>query len=307
MKNILLLCLIFSFSALNGQITLTGACFDAMVTLPEVDPGPKPSYAGTGTVSSTPVTISINWDGSFPPSGAWLLSIEGQPVFYSTDDTATPPATGSGTWQVGDPQCGMTPPTVGGPSAFTMLPVELISFQAKVLEGDVQLEWETATELNNEGFEIQRSRDPFALESSWDRLGFVDGNGTTHETQTYHFLDRGPLNGANYYRLKQIDWDGTYEFTEVKTVKVNLDQDLTGMQIFPNPAKDQLNIKMLIGEENPHQDLEIRLIDINGKTFKYWKTNFIGQSLDLSDVPEGLFFLEIWTATNTWTEKVVIK
>jgi hypothetical protein len=99
----------------------------------------------------------------------------------------------------------------------TDLPVELTSFTASVAKNSVKLDWNTATEINNYGFEIQRSAD----EEVWNNVGFVNGNGTTNSPKDYYFVDDKLSNaGSYYYRLKQVDNDGSYEFS--KTIEVVL-------------------------------------------------------------------------------------
>jgi hypothetical protein len=89
-----------------------------------------------------------------------------------------------------------------------ILPIELLSFSAEVLPGEVLLHWSTATEINNDFFTLERSEDAFA----WEIIGQVQGAGTTSQTMHYTFSDRQPLEGLSYYRLKQTDFDGTYEY-----------------------------------------------------------------------------------------------
>ena len=86
-----------------------------------------------------------------------------------------------------------------------IVPVELISFSASINNGVVELNWITSTETNNKGFEIERSKN-----GSYETIGFVDGHGTTTETQAYYFTDKNVVTGNYKYRLKQIDFDGTF-------------------------------------------------------------------------------------------------
>ncbi len=91
------------------------------------------------------------------------------------------------------------------------LPVELVDFKAAVSQGKVALQWQTASELNNLGYQVQRSPDA----RNWKDLGFVAGAGTTQEEQRYAFTDDGPLPGINYYRLRQTDFDGSSEYSPI--------------------------------------------------------------------------------------------
>lgn len=127
----------------------------------------------------------------------------------------------------------------GGPTPGTVtvtclgsLPIQLINFKAVMLENDVQLIWSTASEKDNHGFDIERSAD----NRQWVSLGFVRGNGTTAQKSEYNFTDNSPLTGINYYRLKQIDTDGSFQYTplvvaDMRAVSLNFD-------VFPNPSID---------------------------------------------------------------------
>jgi hypothetical protein len=97
------------------------------------------------------------------------------------------------------------------------VPVELIDFSAKQSDESITLDWRTASEENNAGFEIQRKTEA----SDWISIGYVDGKGTTSQVQSYQYIDRKPIPGQNYYRLKQMDFDGQFEFSPIRTVLIN--------------------------------------------------------------------------------------
>ncbi len=120
---------------------------------------------------------------------------------------------------------------------YGIVPVELSSFSAAYSNSSVYLNWSTASELNNSGFEIQRS--VYDVDAPGNRIwlpkGFIEGRGTTTELNTYSFIDNEPVTGKNYYRLKQIDFDGTFTYSnEIETdvhgvTKYSLEQN------YPNP------------------------------------------------------------------------
>ncbi|MCK6614652.1 MAG: YCF48-related protein [Ignavibacteriaceae bacterium] len=111
------------------------------------------------------------------------------------------------------------------------VPVELTSFTASVSENNITLNWSTATETNNRGFEIQRSSD----NETWLPIGFKQGGGTSAEPNIYSFADQNPLSGVNYYRLKQIDYDGTEEVFESVSAEFIVAADFSLEQNYPNP------------------------------------------------------------------------
>lgn len=118
-----------------------------------------------------------------------------------------------------------------------VVPVELITLSAFIQEGKVNLKWSTASETNNSGFEIERTT---ALKKShqtevWEKIGFEKGNGTTTNRSFYSFVDEFPPNGKLFYRLKQIDYDGTIEYSDVIELEVGTPLDYLLEQNFPNP------------------------------------------------------------------------
>ncbi|MEO8232202.1 MAG: T9SS type A sorting domain-containing protein [Ignavibacteriota bacterium] len=120
-----------------------------------------------------------------------------------------------------------------------IVPVELTSFTGAFVGNDVELKWATATELNNRGFEIQRSisGSPFVT------VAFVEGNGTTTEQRQYSFTDRNVESRINYaYRLKQIDFNGTFEYSSVVNVGFTLPLEFVLEQNYPNPFNPSTSI-----------------------------------------------------------------
>jgi hypothetical protein len=121
------------------------------------------------------------------------------------------------------------------------IPVQLTSFQAAENKGSVNLTWETATETNNRGFEIEKK-----LGNSWRVIGFKDGKGTTTELNQYSFTDKldDTQTGKIYYRLKQIDFDGTFDYSkEVSVDIVNGPKEFALEQNYPNPFNPTTTIK----------------------------------------------------------------
>jgi hypothetical protein len=120
----------------------------------------------------------------------------------------------------------------------TYIPVELVSFTGKTENNTVVLEWITASELNNYGFEIQRLID----NNQWERVGFVLGKGTSIETNYYRFSEPIPYNKETSYRLKQIDYDGSFKYSDIIEVKISLN-NFELFQNYPNPFNPTTTIK----------------------------------------------------------------
>ncbi len=119
-----------------------------------------------------------------------------------------------------------------GIAVYTFVPVELTSFYAKLADNKILLKWATASELNNYGFEIERKD---GGTEKWDKIGFVNGKGSSGELSNYSFNDKSPLAGKSYYRLKQIDFDGSYKYSEVVSVEYKGVASYELSQNYPNP------------------------------------------------------------------------
>jgi hypothetical protein len=131
---------------------------------------------------------------------------------------------------------------------YGIVPVELTSFTATADKNNVTLFWQTATETNNSGFEIQRiETSDVKRETNWKRIGFVEGQGTTTEPRSYSFVDKKLTTGKYSYRLKQMDYNGTYEYSNVVEIEVNPIPDHFSLeQNYPNPFNPTTTIKYSI-------------------------------------------------------------
>ncbi|MDO8550326.1 MAG: T9SS type A sorting domain-containing protein [Ignavibacteria bacterium] len=126
------------------------------------------------------------------------------------------------------------------------VPVELTSFNANTKAQNVILNWETATETNNQGFQIERQvgSKQYAVGNHWENIGYVAGFGTTTETKAYSFTDNEISSGSYIYRLKQIDFDGTFEYSDEIEVEVDFTPTEYALyQNYPNPFNPTTSIK----------------------------------------------------------------
>jgi len=159
--------------------------------------------------------------------------------------------TNMGEWRTMDPNTGMT--TLIYPlfdqisvlefdNGYGIVPVELISFTALQSGNKILVEWQTATETNNSGFEIQRMKGP-----DWDLIGFVPGYGFTVEQHSYSFTDENVQPGVYQYRLKQIDFDGTFIYSNIVAIEIISPSEYQLYQNYPNP----FNPSTVIGYQLP--------------------------------------------------------
>jgi len=128
------------------------------------------------------------------------------------------------------------------------LPVELTLFTANVNKYKVILDWVTETEVDNYGFEVQRSK--FGVQSSgWKNIGFVEGHGNSNSPKQYSFIDKNPVGGSKFqYRLKQIDTDGKFEYSDIVEVEL-IPNEFVLYQNYPNPFNPTTTIKYALPVE----------------------------------------------------------
>ncbi|MEM0994838.1 MAG: T9SS type A sorting domain-containing protein, partial [Bacteroidota bacterium] len=160
--------------------------------------------------------------------------------------------------------------------ADQLLPVEMVFFNGKAVEAGNLLTWQTASESENEGFEIQRSENA----KDFKTIDFMAGKGTTLEQQNYTFLDATPIVGTSYYRLKQMDFDGKFEYSKVVTIQSET-KTANRFQAFPNPTSDLLTFSTTIER--------VDLFDWQGRLLKT-QINPSG-SMSLATYPSGMYML----------------
>lgn len=142
------------------------------------------------------------------------------------------------------------------------LPVELSSFNAVQIGYSVLLKWSTETEINNFGFDIERSIDSKTVTKHWTKIGFVEGYGNSNSPKNYTFSD-SPGAGAKYfYRLKQIDSDGQFHYSEVIFIDLNKLNEFALNQNYPNPFNPTTNITYNIPVD---ANVQLKIYDVLGK------------------------------------------
>lgn len=176
-----------------------------------------------------------------------------------------------------------------------ILAVKLLSFKPLKLINGVQLLWETSNELNHAWFEIERSTDAKVFTT----IGKVVGSGNSNVNKSYTFYDNTPISGTNYYRLKQIDYEGVFDYSPVVVVNYNLASNnfSESITIYPNPAADEVNI--LINKNISANASRILIYDLQGKKVDDKKVD-MKESLkyDIKHLKAGLYYLELRDVSN---------
>jgi len=143
--------------------------------------------------------------------------------------------------------------TFSGDGTFNsgQLPVELVSFSARLVEDNVELNWQTATEVNNYGFEIERRlvNSQSSIVNSWGKTGFVEGSGTSNSAHSYSYTDASVSSGTFAYRLKQIDHGGAFKYSQEAEVTVSVPKVFALNQNYPNPFNPTTAIVFTLAQD----------------------------------------------------------
>ena len=179
------------------------------------------------------------------------------------------------------------PTNVPGSFSGSVFPIELLYFRGEAFLSSIHLSWSTATEHNNDYMAVERSADGMKFEE----LGRVKGAGTTEEPQEYTFVDENPIRGLNYYRLRQVDFDGAFEYHKTISVLFTGKSSGLGVQAFPNPAQATLQASWAAHADQP---TSLILLDMTGRQLAQYQTQAGVSTFEvpLSNLPAGLYFLQ---------------
>jgi Secretion system C-terminal sorting domain/Kelch motif len=254
-------------ATLTGATHLYNFCTDAWETLTPNLAQPRSNFKGCGKMDN-----NVNVVGGFTTVGV------------GTHDRATLTA-------------------IAG-NCYTPVPVELTSFTASVIGSDVRLLWETASELNNSGFSVERK---FA-NSEYIEVGFVPGFGTTTEAKSYSFSDQNLKNGNYSYRLKQIDYDGTFAYSDEVEVEVNGPLTFDLAQNYPNPFNPSTSIKYSVPEAG---NIRLSIYNTVGEEVAIL-VNGLSQAgsfevtFDASNLSTGVYLYKLQSAKSVHTKKMIL-
>jgi len=253
----------------------------------------------------------------FPDPKHWMIS--GSPEKYITEDggitwidISSDISSGFSSFNAVTDKLGFAVGSLGLILIYhdtSYVPVELILFTSSVNGNNITLNWQTATEINNQSFQIERGKTQDERSEEWENIGSVNGNGTTTEPHSYSFVDKNLSVGKYQYRLKQIDYDGTFEYSNMIEVEINTPTRFSLNQNFPNP----FNPSTTINWQSP----------INGwQTIKIYNTlgeeveTIVNEYLEFgfhsklyianSTLPSGVYFYKLTIGGNTQVRKMIL-
>jgi hypothetical protein len=175
-----------------------------------------------------------------------------------------------------------------------VLPVELVSFSAKLQNTRVNLNWVTSSEKNNKGFDVERSQDGIAFTS----IFFKNGQGNTTGKTTYVAVDEQPLSGISYYRLKQIDFDGKTSLSSVVRIA---NGETTEIAMYPNPVQNILNVRL------PHAiktSVQVTITDLTGRVIRTEQLAANGE-VNMNSLTNGTYLVTVNDNVQKVTRRIV--
>jgi len=191
----------------------------------------------------------------------------------------------------------------------TEMPVRLVSFVTSINKNKVELKWSTASEVQNYGFEIEKSKDSkIERFKEWKKIGFVKGAGNSNSPKEYSFVDQTTLYGNYSYRLKQIDLDGSFEYSDAVTVTVGSRPQVYDVKNFPNPFNPITTIRFELPKASK---VKLSVYDITGQLIatlvdEYLEEGIYQEAFDARDLPSGVYFSILQTEGIKVTRKILL-
>ncbi len=174
-------------------------------------------------------------------------------------------------------------------AAGSSFPIELTNFEAQLVDGVVEIRWETATELNNDFFTIERS----GADRQFEAVGQVEGAGTSDETLRYSYVDQGAMGGRMYYRLKQTDFDGQFSYSPIVEVQMEVG-DQTEMKLYPNPANLETTLSIMSSSSG---DINVEILTTQGQVVGTVRASLLAGrtelAIPLGDLSAGIYLIAV--------------
>lgn len=178
------------------------------------------------------------------------------------------------------------------------LPIELTRFDVEEEnENTVAIRWTTASESNNDHFEIERSADGM----NWNGIGKISGTGNSNSTTVYESMDYSPLEGLSYYRLVQTDRDGNS--TIFPAVSIERSFPITEISVYPNPVSERLTVRPGMADHS----YSVELFDLSGRIYSSATMNNGTATIDVSSIPDGSYYVAVKSGNNISSKQVMIR
>jgi hypothetical protein len=192
-----------------------------------------------------------------------------------------------------------------------ILPVELATFTTSIEHSNVELKWKTETEINNYGFEVERRAvsSQQSTVNSWMKIDFVAGAGTSNSPKDYSFIDANLASGRYAYRLKQVDNDGTFKYSQDVEIEILVPKVFALSQNYPNPFNPATTIEFTLAEDGM---VSLRVFDMLGREVALLvnaelKAGILHQAtFDASKYSSGLYFYRLDCGKNSIVKKLVL-
>ena len=187
---------------------------------------------------------------------------------------------------------------------FTPLPVTFLYFNGVMANKEVNLTWATSTEINNDHFTIERSKDG----KNFDELVYVKGAGNSNTIQNYNYEDKEPLSGVSYYRLEQTDINGksVYANQIVMVDNSSAANKLTALNLEPNPFKNTMSVNFSTVNDG---NMQVSVSDLSGKTVYSETTSYTEGNnmlnLNLDNLADGIYILKMQMGNTVNTQRIV--
>ena len=179
------------------------------------------------------------------------------------------------------------------------LPVTFLNFDGKLIDNRAQLTWSTATEVSNKGFEVQKSSDG----QRFAGIGFVAGSGTSSLVNNYNFTDIKVLSGSNYYRLKQVNIDGSFNYSST----IRLDFKKFGWAIFGNPVSSSSWIQLQVAKTS---NIVFQIFTVDGRLVKTINKGTVSEGtysvpLNFGNAPSGIYIVKLVSGNQMFSKEII--
>ncbi len=272
----------------DGGTTWTNEDVDVSVTLNDIQFGDENHGIAVGSYGSTFTTT----DGG----AAWIYENIGSGTLYSVYIEKA--STGTASVYA----CGSLGHILRNPNL--VVPVELVSFNADVSGKDVLLNWTTATETNNKGFQIERK----STDGDYEDISFINGYGTTTEPKQYSYTDKNVASGNYTYRLKQVDFDGSYSYSKEVEVDINSPAEFSLKQNYPNPFNPSTKIEYSIPQDG---FVTLRIYNSLGQEVSRLVNNFVkagshSVTFNAGSLASGIYYYKIESGSKVMVKKMML-